>query len=365
MIKFICIEILASVLVSLIYFYVNIKDKKTKKCKLEKFSLLIYSMTLGLLWIILLNISIYFSKYTKLKFIVFRVSGLILLLILNEILKKIKFKYSYRDKEYKINIIIMIEILTLKIYPIFKRIKRAFFRMSKELITLIPVIVIEMLFVYFFSFFSSVEDKEWDIFELILTTIIITAYINIYNSERERRNKLKWQYKYCYFVESNMYDYIEKIMILIGITKEEKYKILDYLAFPEPLIAEIKEFKITDKYKQFINKNINNTEIIQKYIEEITETFVNNLKENRNELIFIKENNNNEDYVFHNCIDTANNIKRNILLADINKIGDTILVMLPDLIYYCSDILKLINSIWDEDNVYSDRINSILEESKF
>ena len=53
------------------------------------------------------------------------------------------------------------------------------------------------------------------------------------------------------------------------------------------------------------------------------------------------------------------------ILADINKIGDTILVMLPDLIYYCSDILKLINSIWDEDNVYSDRINSILEESKF
>ena len=365
MIRFICIEILTSVLVSRIYFYVNIKNEKTKKCKLEKFSFLIYSMILGLLWIILLNISIYFSKYTKLKFIVFGVSGLILLLILKEILKRIKFKYSYRDKEYKINIIIMIEILALKIYPIFKRIKRAFFRMLKELITLIPVIVIEILFVYFFSFFSSIEDKEWDIFELILTTIIITAYINIYNSERERRNKLKWQYKYCYFVESNMYDYIEKIMILIGITKEEKYKSLDYLAFPEPLITEIKEFKITDKYKQFINKNINNTEIIQKYIEEITETFVNNLKENRNELIFIKENNNNEDYVFHNCIDTANNIKRNILLADINKIGDTILMMLPDLIYYCSDILKLINSIWDEDNVYSDRINSILEESKF
>ena len=40
-------------------------------------------------------------------------------------------------------------------------------------------------------------------------------------------------------------------------------------------------------------------------------------------------------------------------------------MMLPDLIYYCSDILKLINFIWDEDNVYSDRINSILEESKF
>lgn len=223
MIKFICIEILTIALVSLICFYVNIKDKKIEKCKLEKFSLLIYSLVLGLLWIILLNTSIYFFKYTKLKFIVFGVLGLILLFILNEILKRIKLKYLYRNKEYN----------------------------------------------------------------------------------------------------------------------------------------------TTERYKQFINKNINNTEKIQKYIEEITETFVNNLKENRNELIFIKENNNNEDYLYHNCIDTANNIKRNILLADVNKIGDTILIMLPDLIYYCSHILKLINSIWDEDDVYTERINSILEELKF
>ena len=28
-------------------------------------------------------------------------------------------------------------------------------------------------------------------------------------------------------------------------------------------------------------------------------------------------------------------------------------------------ILKLINSIWDEDDVYTERINSILEELKF
>ena len=28
--------------------------------------------------------------------------------------------------------------------------------------------------------------------------------------------------------------------------------------------------------------------------------------------------------------------------------------MLPDLIYYCSDILKLINSIWHKDDVYRD-----------
>lgn len=365
MIKFICIEILATTLVSLICFYINTRNKKMKKCKLEKFSLLIYSMTLGLLWMILLNTSIYFFTYTRLKFIVFGLFALILLFILNEILKRIKLKYLYRNKEYNINIIILIEIVVLKIYPTFKRIKRAFFRMLKELISLIPVIIIEMLFIYCFSFFTSIEDKEWDIFELILTTIIITAYINIYNSERERRNKLKWQYKYCYFVENNMYDYIEKIMILIGMTKEEKYKILDYLSFPEAIITEIKEYNTTERYKKFINKNIHNTEEIKKYIEEITETFVNNLKENRNELIFIKENNNNEDYLYHNCIDTANNIKRNILLADINKIGDTILIMLPDLIYYCSDILKLINSIWDEDDVYSDRINSILEESNY
>ncbi len=365
MIKFICIEILTIVLVSIICFYINIKDKKIKKCKLEKLSLLIYSLVLGVLWIILLNTSIYFFKYNKMKFIVFGVLGLILLFILNEILKRIKLRYLYRNKEYNINIIIVIEILVLKIYPTFKRIKRAFFRISKELISLIPVIIIEMLFIYCFSLFTSIEDKEWDIFELVLTTIIITAYINIYNSERERRNKLKWQYKYCYFVENNMYDYIEKIMILVGITKEEKYKILDYLAFPEAIITEIKEYNTTERYKQFINKNINNTEKIQKYIEEITETFVNNLKENRNELIFIKENNNNEDYLYHNCIYTANNIKRNILLADIYKIGDTILIMLPDLIYYCSHILKLINSIWDEDDVYTERINSILEELKF
>ena len=41
-------------------FYINIKDKKIKKCKLEKLSLLIYSLVLGVLWIILLNTSIYF-----------------------------------------------------------------------------------------------------------------------------------------------------------------------------------------------------------------------------------------------------------------------------------------------------------------
>lgn len=81
----------------------------------------------------------------------------------------------------------MIEIFVLKIYPTFKRIMRAFFRISKELILLIPVITIEMFFIYCFSFFIPIKDKEWDIFELILTTVIITAYINIYNSERERR----------------------------------------------------------------------------------------------------------------------------------------------------------------------------------
>ena len=132
MIKFICIEILTIVLVSLICFYINIKDKKIKKCKLEKLSLLIYSLVLGVLWIILLNTSIYFFKYTKLKFIVFGVLGLILLFILNEILKRIKLKYLYRNKEYIINIIIVIEILVLKIYPTFKRIKRAFLECRKS-----------------------------------------------------------------------------------------------------------------------------------------------------------------------------------------------------------------------------------------
>ena len=36
MIKLICIEILATTLVSLIWFYINTKDKKMKICKLEK-----------------------------------------------------------------------------------------------------------------------------------------------------------------------------------------------------------------------------------------------------------------------------------------------------------------------------------------
>ena len=92
MIKFICIEILATTLVSLICFYINTRNKKMEKCKLEKFSLLIYSMTLGLLWMILLNISIYFFTYTKLNFIVFGLFAFILLFILNEIFKRIKFK---------------------------------------------------------------------------------------------------------------------------------------------------------------------------------------------------------------------------------------------------------------------------------
>ncbi len=160
MTEFIYIEISAIALIGFICFCVDIRDKKIKKCKLETISLLIYSFVLGLLWIVLLNTSIYFIKCTKLKIIMFGVFNLFVLFILNGIFKRIKFKYLYLNQEYKINIIIGIEILVLKIYPMLKRIKRAFIRVLKQLISLVPVIIIEIFFIYCFSLFIPIEDKQ-------------------------------------------------------------------------------------------------------------------------------------------------------------------------------------------------------------
>ena len=225
MIKFICIGSLTIALVSILFFLLNIRYGKIRICKLEKIALLIYTLLLAFLWMILLNSSIYLFKPTKLKIIIFEIFAIIIIFILSSIFKKLKFKYIYGDKEYNIDIITAIEILVLKIYPILERVNSFIFRTLKNLISLIPIIIIELLFIYCFSIFKSIDDKEWEIFELILTTIIITAYVNVYNSERERRNKLKWQYKYSYFVENNMYDYIEKIMLIIGLTNEKNVKL--------------------------------------------------------------------------------------------------------------------------------------------
>lgn len=351
---------------SFILFYIITTKQSSNDCKLEKFSIFLYSTILELIWIILYNTCLYFVYHSTSLHLTF--NGLLCIIItiaINEIFANITFKYLYLDETYNISSIMILEVLLLKIYPYFKRVKRWIYRILKKIIQLIPIIILELLFIYIFSLFISLQDKSWEIFELVLTTVIITAYINIYDSERDRRRNLKWQYKYSYFVEYSMYDYIEKMLLLIGIHSKYDDEPLDYFADSSEIIYNIENYNNTPDYQNFLNKYNNNTEQVQKYIEDLTETFINNLKEHRNEIIYIKQNENNEDFLYHHCINDANKLKREILLSDISEIGNIILQSLPELIEDCSTILKLINSIWDEDDIYELRILNLLKNSDY
>lgn len=192
MFDFIIGEMIILFIISFVVICLITRKQILNSCKLEKVSMCIYIIILELVWIFLFSVSILLFKYSTLKIFIFGVLSLLIILILNEIFENISFRYFYMNNIYRISLIKSIEILILRIYPMFIRIKRGCLRILKNLVQLFPVIIIEIFFIYVFSAFLPIQDKQWDIFELILTTVVITAYVNIYNSEKERKNNLKF-----------------------------------------------------------------------------------------------------------------------------------------------------------------------------
>lgn len=102
---FINIEIVIIALFIFVWFYINTKVLGKNKCKLEKFALFLYSIIFELILLVLLYICMYYFKITKFKIIFLVIFDLLIVLILNKLCIKIKFKYMYMNEKYNVNII--------------------------------------------------------------------------------------------------------------------------------------------------------------------------------------------------------------------------------------------------------------------
>ena len=356
----IVVYVTLSIISFLILFFISSKQKTTN-CKLEKISIFAYTIILELIWFIMFNTILFFINFSVLKLLFAASLCFILSVIINNILSNKKINYTYKYHTFSVSFIILIEVSVLTIYRYYRRFKNFIVRTPKRIVYLIPLIIIELIAIYIFSLFVDMQNKEWEIFELIFTSIVITAFINIYSAESTRHNNLKWQYTYYCFLESKMYNYISKLIKLIGIDSTKCVYIFDK---PSIIINELKAYSNSQCFNQFIIENQNDPEKCRKFIEDISETFIYTLKEPHNEIISTKHFKKHEDYFYHNCIEETDKLKSEILLANIYDIVNVIQKRLPDIIHFSSSILSLINAVWDEDKKYSDRIRSILEETK-
>lgn len=195
-----------------------------------------------------------------------------------------------------------IQIINLKLWKILIRVKRFIVRCCKNLVPIILLIPIILLYAFFISKYENISliQAIYEIKSTIFTTIVVSSFLNIVNSERERKAKLSEQYWAYYDLNTLFEESIKKLTcfpkcesIFFSDKTIKQYidKLEDYHIDKEEFIKLKEDIKtishrITVKQESYI-KHMQDESVAKIYFLDIEEEFENilNLNKNDNEKI--------------------------------------------------------------------------------
>lgn len=348
-------------ILSYIIIYFRVLNQHKERYKLKKVSIIFYSFQLEIIIFILNNIEIVLIKPNLIEYmILFILNILIVEIVIKRYLSTLKIKVLYKKNIYYLSIIRYIEVNILMLRLKYNRVKEFIFRSLKNMKPILGIILIEIISIGIFKYITRIENKEWEIFELILTTIIITSYINISNEEKERRTKLKTQSRNIELLEKDMNTYLDKIVSFIGIDMYSENKKVYCLEDSNWYKNKFKQYAETDKYIENVKININKIDNTRNCIDIYTKNFIERIKERKENIIYVNSNLNKEN-IFNLYIEYLQDFRVEENKAENREeIASIIIERVPDLMYFCSKVIKICKYPWNKNNAIYNRIEKLI-----